>query len=121
MRRSAASSISSADRCAASATTTKEGTTGKCYPSPEYKLLPITWTVQLKWLTIQRGNVCLAPKTSDRRGAELLRALERESVDLPSAIPSSPTGFRRVAEVSQLPVAQLRSSSFQELPAAPYS
>src|SRR5258706_163384 len=30
----------------------------------------------LKWLTIQRGNVRLAPKTSDRRGAELLQAQE---------------------------------------------
>src|SRR5712664_1733188 len=46
MRRLAGSWISSDDRCAASATTTKEGTTGKCYPSPEYNLLPITWTVQ---------------------------------------------------------------------------
>src|SRR2546425_9418735 len=46
MRRWAASSISSADRCAALVTTIKEGTTGKCYPSPEYNLLPITWTVQ---------------------------------------------------------------------------
>src|SRR5206468_13081882 len=47
MRRLAGSWINSDDRCAASATTTKEGTTGKCYPSPEYNLLPITWTVQL--------------------------------------------------------------------------
>src|SRR6266545_4597548 len=46
MRRLAGSWISSDDQCAASATTTKEGTTGKCYPSPEYNLLPITWTVQ---------------------------------------------------------------------------
>src|SRR5881396_1747854 len=46
MRRLAGSWISSGDQCAASATTTKEGTTGKCYPSPEYNLLPITWTVQ---------------------------------------------------------------------------
>src|SRR6266498_2178596 len=45
MRRLAGSWISSDDQCAASATTTKEGTTGKCYPSPEYNLLPITWTV----------------------------------------------------------------------------
>src|SRR5436309_1263813 len=47
MRRWAASSISSADRCAAPVTTTREGTTRKCYLSPEYNVLPITWTVQL--------------------------------------------------------------------------
>src|SRR6266536_4127467 len=46
MRRLAGSWISSDDRCAASATITKEGTTKKCYPSPEYNMLPITWTVQ---------------------------------------------------------------------------
>src|SRR5438477_12262983 len=46
MRRLAASSISSGDRCAAPVTIIKEGTTKKCYLSPEYNLLPITWTVQ---------------------------------------------------------------------------
>src|SRR5258708_7060242 len=47
MRRVAASSITSGDRCAAPVTIIKEGTTKKCYLSPEYNLLPITWTVQL--------------------------------------------------------------------------
>src|SRR5712691_3837342 len=54
MRRLAASSISSADRCAAPVTIIKEGTTEKCYPSPEYNLLPITWTVQRTMGTASR-------------------------------------------------------------------
>src|SRR5206468_11203506 len=54
MRRLAGSWINSDDQCAASATTTKEGTTGKCYPSPEYNLLPITWTVQRTNLSLPR-------------------------------------------------------------------
>src|SRR5439155_15150579 len=44
-RRWVASSISWGGRCAAPATITKEGTTTKCYPSPEYKVSPIIWTV----------------------------------------------------------------------------
>src|SRR6266498_1090086 len=46
MRRLAGSWISSGDRCAAPVTIIKEGTTKKCYLSPEYNMLPITWTVQ---------------------------------------------------------------------------
>src|SRR6266853_1161007 len=46
MRRWDGSSISWGGRFAAEVTTTKEGMTPKCYPSPEYKVSPITWTVQ---------------------------------------------------------------------------
>src|SRR5438093_11415295 len=66
-RRWVALSISWGGRCAAQATITKEGTTTKCYPSPEYKVLPITWTVHASpFYTYQpsRGNIVaeLAPR-----------------------------------------------------------
>ena len=46
MRPSVASSISSDDPYVAPATTTREGTTEKCYPSPEHNVLPVTWTIR---------------------------------------------------------------------------
>src|SRR2546422_2213014 len=77
MRRLAASSISSADRCAAPVTTIKEGTTGKCYPSPEYNLLPITWTVHsAKEQTnplVQVLHKPLAGMTVETRGDTIVR------------------------------------------------
>src|SRR6266536_3203614 len=66
MRRSAASSISLADRRAAPVTTTKEGTTRKCYLSPEYNVLPITWTVQVRNLAITPTVPAPASKRRNR-------------------------------------------------------
>src|SRR6266566_3185674 len=96
MRRSVASSISSADRCAAPVTTIKEGTTGKCYPSPEYNLLPITWTVQAP-RSARRARSQRAKTSATGAKATTSAAMVQNFMEVRGSAALKPSGCSRVS------------------------